>query len=54
LRRIFGRKNGKVSGGWRKFRNEELHNSYFSPNISRVIISSIISSVGHVACFEGM
>jgi hypothetical protein len=26
LRRIFGPKRAEVTGGWRKFRNEELHN----------------------------
>jgi hypothetical protein len=36
LRRIFGRK-GKVSGEWRKLRNEKLHNLYSSTYIVRVI-----------------
>jgi hypothetical protein len=26
LRRIFGSKRNKVTGGWRKLHNEELHN----------------------------
>jgi hypothetical protein len=37
LRRIFGRKREDVAGGWRRQHNEELHNSYASPNIIRVI-----------------
>jgi hypothetical protein len=38
LRRIFRPKRGEVTGGWRKLHNEELHNSYSSPNIIRTII----------------
>jgi hypothetical protein len=30
LRRIFGLKSDKVSGGWRKIHNEELHNLLFA------------------------
>jgi hypothetical protein len=33
LWRIFGPKREKVAGGWRRLRNEELHNLYASPNI---------------------
>jgi hypothetical protein len=33
LRRIFGRKRARVTGGWRKLHNEELHNLYSSPTI---------------------
>jgi hypothetical protein len=33
LRRIFGSKRDKVTGGWRKLHNEELRNSYSSPKI---------------------
>jgi hypothetical protein len=29
----------EVTGGWRKLRDEELHNLYFSPNIIRMIKS---------------
>jgi hypothetical protein len=39
LRRIFGIKRNKVTGGWRKLRNEELHNLQSSPNIIRMIKS---------------
>jgi hypothetical protein len=36
LRRIFGPKRDKVTGGWRKLHNEELHGLYSSPSIVRV------------------
>jgi hypothetical protein len=39
LRRIFGPKRDEVTGEWRKFLNEELHNLYSSPNIIRMIKS---------------
>jgi hypothetical protein len=32
LRRIFGPKRDEVTGEWRKLHNEELHNSYSSPD----------------------
>jgi hypothetical protein len=34
-----GPKKDKVTGGWRKLHNEELHNLYSSPNIIRIIKS---------------
>jgi hypothetical protein len=37
LRRIFGPMWEDVEGGWRRQRNEELHNFYASPNIIGVI-----------------
>jgi hypothetical protein len=39
LRRIFGPKRDKVTGGWRKQHNEELHGLYSSRNIIRIIKS---------------
>jgi hypothetical protein len=39
LRRIFGPKRDKMTGGWRKLHNEELHDLYSSPSISRMIKS---------------
>jgi hypothetical protein len=39
LRRIFGPKRDRVTGGWRKLHNEELHNLYSSPIIIRTIKS---------------
>jgi hypothetical protein len=41
LSRIFGPKVDLVPGGWRKLHNEELHNLYYSTNISRMINSRI-------------
>jgi hypothetical protein len=39
LRRIFGPKRDGVTEGWRKLRNEELHNLYSSPSIIRMLKS---------------
>jgi hypothetical protein len=39
----------KVTGGWRKLHNEELHNLYSSPSIIRIIKSRRMSWAGHVA-----
>jgi hypothetical protein len=36
LRRTFARKRDRVTGGWRKLHNEELHNLYSSPSIIRI------------------
>jgi hypothetical protein len=36
LRRIFGPKRDKATGGWRKLHNEELQNLYFSSSIIRM------------------
>jgi hypothetical protein len=38
LRRIFGPKRDKVTGGWRKL-HEELHNLYAFPSMIRMIKS---------------
>ena len=35
LRRIFGPKRDEVTGEWRKLHNEEINDSYSSPNIVR-------------------
>jgi len=37
LRRIFGPKKDEVKEEWRKLHNEELNDSYSSPNTLRVI-----------------
>jgi hypothetical protein len=42
LRRIFGPKRDEVTGDWRKLHNEELHYLYSSPNIIRMIKSSLL------------
>jgi hypothetical protein len=40
LSRIFGPKRDEVTGEWRKLHNEELHNLYSSPDITRQVKSS--------------
>jgi hypothetical protein len=35
LRRIFGSGKEEVVGAWRRLRNEEIHNSYASLNITK-------------------
>jgi hypothetical protein len=37
LRRIFGPKRDRVTGGWRKLHNEELRNLEFSLSLIRMI-----------------
>jgi hypothetical protein len=39
----------EAPGSWRSLHNEELHNSYSSPNIIRVIKSRVIRWAEHVA-----
>jgi hypothetical protein len=46
---IFGPNRDRVTGGWRKLHNEELHNLYSSPSIIRIIKSRWMMWVGHVA-----
>jgi hypothetical protein len=48
LRRIFGPKRDVVTGGWRKLHNDDLHNSYSSSSIIRVIKIRRMKWVGHV------
>jgi hypothetical protein len=48
LRRIFGPKGDEVTGDWRKFHNEELHNLYSSPSIIRMIKLRRTRWAGHV------
>jgi hypothetical protein len=50
LRRIFGPKRDKVTGGWRKLHNEELHGLYSSSSIVRVIKARRMRWAGHVEC----
>jgi hypothetical protein len=52
LRKIFGRKRDEVVGSLRKLHNEELHNSYTSPNIIRMIKSMRVRWAGNVVCME--
>jgi hypothetical protein len=53
LRRIFGLKRDGVTGGWRKLRNEELHNLYSSPSIIRIMKLRRMKWAGHVARMGG-
>jgi hypothetical protein len=48
-RRIFGPKRDRVTGGWRKLHNKELHNLYSSPSTIRIIKSRRMRCAGHVA-----
>jgi hypothetical protein len=43
LRRIFGPKRGAVTGGWRRLRNKECHDLYYSPYIVWLIKSRIMT-----------
>jgi hypothetical protein len=52
LRRIFGLKRDETTGGWRKLHNEDLHNLYSSPSVSRMIKSRRMGWTGHVAYKE--
>jgi hypothetical protein len=48
LRRIFRLKRDEVMGEWRKLRNEELRDLYYSPSIIRIIKSRRMRWAGHV------
>ena len=49
LRRMFGPKREEVTGKWRKLRNEELNDMYYSPSSVRLIKSRKMRWAGHVA-----
>jgi hypothetical protein len=49
LKRIFGLKKDEVTWEWRKIHQKELNDLYSSPNIVRMIKSSIMRRAGHVA-----
>jgi hypothetical protein len=49
LRIIFVPKRDEVTGGWRKFRNEELYSLYSSHNIIRTAKSRGMRWAEHVA-----
>jgi hypothetical protein len=53
LRRIFRPKKDEVIEGLRKLHNEELHNSYSSPSIIRMMKSRRMRWAGHVGCMRG-
>jgi hypothetical protein len=46
--RIFGPRRDEVTGDWRKLHNDELHNLYSSPNITRMIKSRRMRWAGNV------
>jgi hypothetical protein len=48
LRGIFGPKRDRVRGEWRKLHNEELNDLYCSPNIIRLMKSTIMRWARHV------
>jgi hypothetical protein len=48
LRRIFKLERDKVTGGWRKLHNEDLH-KFHSPSIIRMIKSRWMRWAGHIA-----
>jgi hypothetical protein len=50
LRRIFGPNRDEVPGEWRRLHKEEISDLYSSPNIIRVIKSSRMRWMGHLAC----
>jgi hypothetical protein len=52
LRRIFGPKREKVTGGCRKLHNEELHNLYISPSVIIMLKSRRMRWAGFVARTE--
>ena len=51
LRRIFGHKSD-ANEEWRTLHSEELHSSYRSPIIVRVIMSRRLGRAGHVVRME--
>jgi hypothetical protein len=54
LRRISGPKRDEVTGDWRKFHNEELHNLYSSPSIIRMNKSRRMRWTRHVSANRKM
>jgi hypothetical protein len=49
IKLYFGPKRDRVTGGWRKLHNEELHNLYSSPSKIRMIKSRRMRWAGHAA-----
>jgi hypothetical protein len=49
LRRIFGPKRDKVTGGWRKLQDKKHHDLYSSPGINRMTKSRRMRWAGHLA-----
>ena len=49
LREIFGPERGKVTGYWRKLHSEVLGGLYYTKNIIRLILLSMLRWAEHVA-----
>jgi hypothetical protein len=49
LRRIFGMKRDEMTGSLRKLHNEDLHNSYSSLSVIKIMQSRRVEWAGHVA-----
>jgi hypothetical protein len=49
LRKIFGPKMSEVSGKFRLFHNEELHDGFMSPSIIGTVKCRRLQWTGHVA-----
>jgi hypothetical protein len=54
LKRIFGPRREEGERGWITLHNEELHNLYSLAHIIKMIISSKMRWMGHVACMGDM
>jgi hypothetical protein len=54
MRRIFGPKRDEAAGGWRRLKNEELHNLYASKNIITVIKPRKMRSAEYAARMRAM
>jgi hypothetical protein len=52
LRRIFGPKRDRVTGGWRRLSNEEFHSLYSSSSVIRIIKLRRMRWTGHVTRIE--
>lgn len=48
LMRLFGPKMEEVTGDWRKFNNEELHDLYLSPDIIQLIKLTVLCGACHM------
>jgi hypothetical protein len=49
IREILNAKRDEVTGEWRKLHNEELHDSFSSPSIIRIMKSRRMRWAGYLA-----